>query len=294
MPVRSAGMITVSGHSSVSPGIGLRTQHIEEVLTRRPDIAWFEVHAENYMQDPAALALLARIRDRYPLSLHGVAMSLGSAGPLDRHHLARLKHLTELLDPFLVSEHVAWSANDGMHLNDLLPLPWTEEALDVMTMHVDEVQDVLGRTILLENPSGYLRFQHSTMDEATFLGALVHRTGCGLLCDVNNIYVSAHNIGTSPVEYLDRLPAAAVGEIHLAGHVANVIGNRTVLIDDHASPVSAGVWDLYMEAVIRFGAQPTLIEWDADLPTLDSLLQEAAKAKEVATAVSEGHHAHAA
>jgi uncharacterized protein (UPF0276 family) len=291
MQVRSAGMINGSRHSFVLPGIGLRGQHVEEVLTRRPDIAWFEVHAENYMHDPIALASLTQVRDRYPLSLHGVAMSLGSAGPLDRDHLARLKQLVEALDPFLVSEHMAWSANDGAHLNDLLPLPCTEEALDVMTAHVDEVQGALGRTILVENPSGYLRFRHSTMSEAEFLAELVRRTGCGLLCDVNNIYVSAQNIETDPIEYLDLLPAASVGEIHLAGHAVNTIGNRTILIDDHASRVSDGVWALYREARIRFGGLPTLIEWDADLPALDTLLLEAAQVRDVATTVSEEFHA---
>ncbi len=237
MQVRSAGLHSRPIHTPMLPGIGLRAQHIEEVLIRRPDVAWFEVHAENYMHNPAALALLTRVRDRYPLSLHGVAMSLGSAGPLDRDHLARLKYLVDRLDPFLVSEHMAWSASDGAHLNDLLPLPCTEEALDVMTAHVDEVQQALGRAILVENPSGYLRFRHSTMGEAVFLGELVKRTGCGLLCDVNNIYVSAHNIQTDPIEYLDLLPATAVGEIHLGGHSVNVVGDRNVLIDDHASRV---------------------------------------------------------
>jgi uncharacterized protein len=281
-------------HSTVWPGIGLRAQHTEEVLTRRPDVAWFEVHAENYMHDPAALTSLTRLREQYPLSLHGVAMSLGSAGPLDCQHLARLKCLVDRLDPFLVSEHIAWSANDGAHLNDLLPLPWTEEALDVMTAHVDEVQDVLGRTILVENPSGYLRFRHSTMSEASFLAELVGRTGCGLLCDVSNIYISAHNIETNPIEYLDQLPAASVGEIHLAGHSANMVEGRKVLIDDHASRVPGGVWELYREALLRFESPPTLIEWDANLPTLDTLLAEAAKARFVAGMISGRCHADAA
>jgi hypothetical protein len=253
-----------------------------EVLARRPDVAWFEVHPENYMHDPIALAALERVRSHYPLSLHGVALSLGTAGPLDRGHLDRLKGLVDRLEPFLVSEHMAWGVIDGTHFNDLLPLPCTEEALETMSLHVDEVQDVLGRRILVENPSGYLRFRHSTMDEAVFLGELVRRTGCGLLCDINNIYVSAHNIQTDPIEYLALLPAAAVEEIHLAGHAVNIVGNRTVLIDDHASRVSGGVWALYREALTRFGCRPSLIEWDAELPPLDTLLAEAVKAADIA------------
>jgi uncharacterized protein len=282
MDVRPAGSIPSSCHTPALPGVGLRAPHLEEVLACRPDVAWFEVHPENYMYDPVALAALERVRSHYPLSLHGVALSLGSAGPLDRQHLDRLKTLVNRLDPFMVSEHMAWSVNDGAHFNDLLPLPCTEEALETMSSHVAEIQDVLGRTILVENPSGYLRFRHSTMGEATFLAELVRRTGCGLLCDVNNIYVSAQNIRTDPIEYLDLLPAAAIGEIHLAGHAVNIVGNRTVLIDDHASRVSDGVWALYREALTRFGYRSTLIEWDADLPPLDTLLSEAARAGDVA------------
>lgn len=282
MDVRPANQITHPRAMPALPGIGLRAPHMEAVLACRPDVAWFEVHPENYMHDPMALAALEQVRSHYPLSLHGVALSLGSAGPLDRCHLDRLKGLVDRLDPLLVSEHMAWSVNDGAHFNDLLPLPCTEEALETMSSHVNEAQDVLGRRILVENPSGTLRFRHSTMGEAVFLAELVRRTGCGLLCDVNNIYVSAHNIQTSPIEYLDLLPAAAVGEIHLAGHAMNITGNWTVLIDDHASSVSDGVWALYRQALIRFGRQPTLIEWDADLPPLDTLLSEAAKAGDVA------------
>jgi uncharacterized protein len=294
MNVRPAGSITSSISAPALPGIGLRAQHLEEVLACRPDVAWFEIHAENYMHDPVALASLERVRAHYPLSLHGVALSLGSAGPLDRGHLDRLKCLVDRLDPFLVSEHMAWSVIDGVHFNDLLPLPCTEEALQTMSSHVDEVQDVLGRRILVENPSGYLRFRHSTMSEAVFLTELVRRTGCGLLCDVNNIYVGAQNIETDPIEYLDLLPAAAVGEIHLAGHAVKIVGNRSVLIDDHASRVCGRVWALYREALTRFGCQPTLIEWDADVPPLDTLLSEAAKARYVATTLPGRNNADAA
>jgi len=282
MDIWPAGSIASVRPVPASPGVGLRAPHIEAVLADRPDVAWFEVHPENFMHDPTAVAALERIRSQYPLSLHGVALSLGSAGPLDWKHLQRLKGLVDRLDPFLVSEHMAWSVNEGAHFNDLLPLPCTEEALDTMTAHVHQIQDLLGRRILIENPSGYLRFRHSTMGEAVFLGELVRRTGCGLLCDINNIFVSAQNIRTDPIAYLDQLPAAAIGEFHLAGHAINTVGNRTVLIDDHASCVSDGVWALYRQALIRFGYHPTLIEWDADLPPLDILLAEAGKARDVA------------
>lgn len=275
-------------------GVGLRSPHIAEVLARRPGVAWLEVHPENYMYSPRALASLEQVRAHYPLSLHGVALSLGSADALDDDHLARLKFLVDRLDPFLVSEHMAWSAVDGVHLNDLLPLPCNEEALGTVADHVDQVQAELGRQILIENPSAYLRFRHSTMDEATFLAELVRRTGCGLLCDVNNLHVSAHNVEFDPMHYLDALSCSAVGEIHLAGHAANNVRSRTILIDDHASPVADSVWTLYRHALERFGNLPTLIEWDADLPPLDTLLAEAAKARDIATAWNEPDHANAA
>ena len=270
----------------------LRT--LTEVIDRRPDVDWLEIHPENYMYDPIGLSSIERIRADYPLSLHGVALSLGSAGPLDADHLARLKAMVDRLDPFLVSEHMAWSATGGVHLNDLLPLPCTEEALAIMVAHVDQMQSELGRRILVENPSGYLRFKHATMSEAVFLGELVRRTGCGLLCDVNNIFVSSHNIGVDPIEYLDTLPREAVGEIHVAGHVANALGDRTILIDDHASAVSDQVWALYAEALRRFGNQPTLVEWDADVPALDVLLAEAVKAGSLGSRFADEVHAHVA
>lgn len=275
-------------------GVGLRSPHVPEVLARRPKVSWFEVHPENYMHNPSDLESLERIRADYPVSLHGVALSLGSAESLDTDHLARLKAMVDRIDPFLVSEHMAWSANDGIHLNDLLPLPCTEEALDVMVAHVDQVQSAIGRSILVENPSGYLRFRHSTMSEAVFLGELVRRTGCDLLCDVNNIFVSAHNIGVDPIGYLDTLPADAVGEIHVAGHVANTVGGRTILIDDHASSVSDQVWALYIQALKRFGHRPTLVEWDAALPALEVLLAEAEKARSLADALHGSSDARAA
>jgi uncharacterized protein len=262
-------------------GIGLRPPHFEEVLARRPRIAWFEVHAENYMLDAVALRALERVRALWPISLHGVSLSLGSAGVVDDAHLSRLAALVERLDPFLVSEHMSWSAVDGVHLNDLLPLPFTAEALGILIGHVSQVQETLGRPILLENPSGYLRFSHSTMSEAEFLAELVRSTGCGVLFDVNNLYVSSQNIGVNALEYMSALPPGAVGEMHLAGHSVNHVLGHEVLIDDHGSKVSDPVWELYQYAVGRFGGLPTLIEWDNDLPALDVLLQEARKAADI-------------
>jgi len=193
-----------------------------------------------------------------------------------------------------VSEHLSWSATGGSHLNDLLPLPYTEEALHVVVRHVDQVQSAIRRTILIENPSSYLRYKHSTISESEFLDAIVRRTGCGLLCDVNNIYVSAQNLGTNPEAYLNALPGAAIQEFHLAGHSTNEIGEVTVLIDDHASRVCAKVWDLYSYALNQVGERPTLIEWDSDLPTLEILLDEAGKARRIATSGREHRRAIAA
>jgi uncharacterized protein (UPF0276 family) len=265
--------------ASLSPGVGLRTAHIGEILEHRPDIGWLEVHPDNYMADPTALALLERVRKHYPLSLHGVGLSLGTAGPLNRRYVGRLKSLIERLEPFLVSEHLAWSMIDDAHLNDLLPLPYTEEALEVMTSHVQQVQAAIGRRILIENPASYLRFRHSTMSEAAFLKELTHSTGCGLLFDVNNLYVSAHNVGLNPVDYFAALPGSAICEFHLAGHAMKTLGGDTVLIDDHGSRVSDDVWALFAEAIRRFGYRPTLVEWDTELPALDVLLGEARRAK---------------
>lgn len=272
---------SASGKPLPSPGVGLRGPHIHELLDRQPDVGWLEVHPENYMADPAALAILDRVRAHYPVSLHGVSVSLGSANCLDIGHLTGLKSLVDRLDPFLVSEHLAWSAIGGAHLNDLLPLPYTDEALEVMVSHVDQIQSALGRTILIENPSTYLRFRHSTMTEAAFLAALTRRTGCGVLLDVNNLYVSAHNVALSLTDYFDVLPGSAIGEIHVAGHAVNHIGERTILIDDHGSPVADGVWALYVRALECYGYRPTLVEWDTSIPPLDILVAEASRARDL-------------
>ena len=287
-------MKSIAENLQPSPGVGLRGPHIQEVLERRPDIGWLEVHPENYMANPAALSMIEKVRACYPLSLHGVSLSLGSVAEVDLHHLGKLKSLVDLLEPFLVSEHLSWSRTGGAHLNELLPLPYTDEALDVMANHVDQVQSALGRRILIENPSTYLRFRHSTMGEAEFLAKLVQRTDCGVLLDVNNLYVSAHNVGLSISDYFALLPASAIGEIHVAGHTVNNIGDQSVFIDDHGSAVADDVWTLYKETVLRYGHRPTLVERDTNLPTLDVLVTEAMQARHLVASLKEGPRADAA
>jgi uncharacterized protein (UPF0276 family) len=262
-------------------GIGLRARHLEEVLAARPPVPWFEVHAENYMGGGIAQRALEEIRRWYPISLHGVGLSLGSADGVDGQHLRRLKALVAWLDPALVSEHLSWSISGGAYLNHLLPLPYTEESLETMCRHVDQAQAALDRRILIENPSSYLRFRHSPIPEPEFLAALARRTGCALLCDVNNVYVTAQNLGLDPVAYLRSLPPALVEEMHLAGHARNDADGQVILIDDHGSPVSPEVWQLYRHATMRFGPVPTLIEWDTDVPPLSVLLEEARRAERI-------------
>jgi uncharacterized protein (UPF0276 family) len=266
------------GSLPVGAGIGLRSPHVAEVLATRPALPWLEVHPENYLGGgPAARALDALRRD-YPVTFHAVGLSVGSADGVDRRHLERIRRLADRVEPALVSEHLAWSQVDGAYLNHLLPLPYTEESLAVVCRNVDEVQAALGRPVLIENPSGYLRFAASTIPEAEFLAEVARRTGCGLLCDVNNVHVTTQNLALDPIAYLDALPAAAVGEIHLAGHSVNDVDGRSLLIDDHGSPVGPPVWRLYEHAIRRFGAVPTLVEWDTDIPPLEVLVAEARRA----------------
>ena len=258
-------------------GIGLRFQHHQAVVESRPAVAWLEVHTENYMGGGAPLRYLDLIRRDYPISLHGVGLSLGSAAGIDVTHLERIRHVIERIEPGLLSEHLSWSVAADTYLADLLPLPMTEEAFDVVCRNVDQTQAHLNRRILLENPSSYLQFQHSTIPEWEFLAAVADRTGCGILCDVNNIYVSAHNHGWRASAYLEALPPANIGEIHLAGHtVRRLEGGGTLRIDDHSSRVEPDVWALYAQALERFGCVPTLIEWDTNVPPLEVLLEEAA------------------
>ncbi len=262
-------------------GVGLRFRHHQAVLEERPPIAWFEVHTENYMGGGCVPGYLDAIRRDYPISLHGVGLSLGSAEGLDAGHLERVRSVIERIEPGLVSEHLSWSISGGTYLADLLPLPLTEEALDTVCRHVDQVQSYLKRRILVENPSTYLRFRHSTIPEWEFLAEVALRTGCGILCDVNNIYVSANNHGWNALTYLDALPPSAVAEVHLAGHSARQLDHGRVLcIDDHGSRVVQPVWDLFAQALKRFGTVPTLIEWDTNVPSLDVLMEEAAIAEE--------------
>ena len=286
-------------HSSPIPakaGIGLRFQHHQAVLDRRPDVAWMEVHTENYMGGGTPLRYLDAIRRDVPISLHGVGLSLGSAEGLDPAHLERIKQVAERIEPGLMSEHIAWSVVDGNYLADLLPLPMTEEALDVVCQNVGQMQNYLDRRILVENPSTYVTFCHSTIPEWEFMAAVAARTGCGILCDVNNIYLSAQNHGWDASAYIAKLPPAAIGEIHLAGHaVRQLADGRTLRIDDHGSAVIPQVWALYQEALARFGPVPTLIEWDNNVPLLETLLAEARRAAAFIWDVEhEGAHADAA
>lgn len=256
-------------------GIGLRTPHFEELARRRPPLPFLEVHGENFFADGGpALAWLERFRADYAISLHGVGLSLGSADPLDGAHLARLERLAERIEPALVSEHLCWSSIGGTHLGELLPLPWSEEALAHVCGRVSEVQDRLGRRILVENVCSYVRFACSTIPEGEFVAEVARRTGCGVLLDVNNAWVNAANHGTDAREFLAAIDPASVGEIHLAGFEATPDG----LVDTHGAPVHPEVWALFEEAVGRLGPVPTLVEWDTDIPALDVLLAEAARA----------------
>jgi len=265
-------------------GIGLRMPHHGQVLATRPQAAWFEVHPENFMANESALAELERVREHYPLSLHAVGLSLGSAGGVDPAHLERLRQLRCRLEPGLVSDHLSWSLHGGHYLPDLLPLPYSEEALDIVCRNVQQVQQALGTAILVENPSTYLRFTASVIPEAQFLAALAQRTGCGVLFDVNNVYVSACNQRSDAdavlSEWCAALDPASIGEIHLAGHaIVQTATGEELRIDDHGDRTCKAVWALYEQAIRHFGARPTLIEWDTRLPAFEVLQEEAAHAQ---------------
>lgn len=259
-------------------GIGLRTAHHREVLSTKPPVPWFEVHSENYFCDGGPnLRFLDAIRTDYPVSLHGVGLSLGSTDPMNMEHLARLKTLIRRCQPCLVSEHLSWSSIAGRYANDLLPLPYTEEALHHISERIRKTQDYLGRQILIENLSSYISFVESTIPEWEFLTAVSRSTGCGILLDVNNVYVSAVNNDFDPQRYIQAIPAAAIHELHLAGfHDAG-----DCLIDTHDTSVSDAVWELFRYTVMHHGLKPTLIEWDSNLPALSALLGEAAKAQSI-------------
>ena len=284
-------MMTPTAQHAVSPaqvpglpyraGLGLKTEHFTEVLETRPDIGFFEVHAENYMVAGGPFHhYLGLIRAQYPLSLHGVGLSIGGEAPLDREHLARLATLIERYQPQSFSEHLAWSSHGPVFLNDLLPLAYDACTLERVCEHVDQVQSALKRPMLLENPSTYLQFQRSTLDETDFISQIVRRTGCGLLLDVNNVYVSCINHQRDPLTYIDALPLHAVGEIHLAGFAEDTdsLGDR-LLIDDHGAPIDNAVWQLYAQVLARTGAVATLIERDNQVPAFSVLQAEARQAE---------------
>jgi len=265
-------------------GIGLRQPHYREVFETAPELGFVEVHSENFFLDGgASMHALERARAAYPVSLHGVGLSIGSADRLAEQHLAQLVRLVERIEPALVSEHLCWGAIDGLHFNDLLPLPSTYEALALVSERVDRVQNVLGRHILIENVSAYVEYRDRELTETAFLAELARRSGCGILFDVNNLYVNAKNFGFDAYARLAELPASAIGQIHLAGHT-EVDG---CLIDTHGSRVCAEVWALYDAACRRYGPKPTLIEWDTDLPPLEVLLDEAGRARSIAACAAE-------
>jgi len=266
------------GPIPASAGIGLRSVHHEALLAELPPVGFIEAHTENYFHaGGAAVRALLRARANYPLSLHGVGLGLGSADGVDRDHLARVARAVERFEPALLSEHACWGHAGGEYFNDLLPLPYTEEAARVLARQVSEAQDFLGRQLLIENVSAYVAFADSQLSEWDFLGEVVARSGCGLLLDVNNVYVSACNLGLDSRAYIAGLPRTAVQEIHLAGHARN----GAVLVDNHGSRVCEAVWDLYRQAIARFGPIPTLIEWDTDIPPLATLVEESARADQL-------------
>ncbi|EAU43659.1 MNIO family bufferin maturase [Salipiger bermudensis] len=265
-----------------APGVGYKPQHYAEILAGAGPIGWLEIHAENYMGDGGRpLAQLRALAERFPISVHGVGLSIGGEGRLDAEHLARLKHLVGWLNPASFSEHLAWSTHDSAFLNDLLPLPYTNATLDRVVAHVDEVQDTLGRQMLLENPSSYLAFSESTWDEPDFLREIARRTGCGLLLDVNNVFVSATNLGFTPQAYIDGFALDQVGEIHLGGHDEDEDDHGApLLIDSHGREVADPVWALLSHTLVRSGPKPLLIEWDTDVPAWPVLAEEARRAEE--------------
>ncbi len=279
MPQYPSGPLPDAATIPVAAGIGLRAAHFEAVTQTLPAVGWLEIHPENYLGGGAPLAYLEAARAHYPVSMHGVGLSLGSADGLDPAHLARLVTFARRIEPGLVSEHLSWSMHRGTYFNDLLPLPYTEESVAVVCRNIDQAQEAFGRRILVENASTYLQFKHSTIAEPDFMRAVAEQTGCGILLDVNNVYVSCENHGWDAAVYLETMSSAPVAEIHLAGHAENRVGERIVRIDDHGSRVAPAVWSLYERALALLGPMPTLIEWDTAMPPLEVLLAEAAAAQ---------------
>ena len=277
-------------------GVGLKAEHYRTIVETLPDVGFFEVHAENYMgAGGPPHRCLSAIRERYPLSLHGVGLSIGADRPLDEDHLQRLKRLIERYRPGLFSEHLAWSSHDSSFLNDLLPVPYTAETLTRVIEHIDQVQNALRRQMLLENPSTYLAFAESTYSEIDFIAEVVRRTGCGLLLDVNNVYVASTNQEWDPIAYIEAYPLAHVQEIHIAGYTREADDKgRPLLIDTHNRPVEEIDWSLYAHAVTLIGPVPTLIEWDADVPDWPTLKREADRAEAIMLATRPEAVRHAA
>ncbi len=283
--------------STIPPrgGVGLKAQHYRTIIESEPEIGFFEVHAENYMgAGGPPHRYLTAIRERYPLSLHGVGLSIGADRQLDRDHLQRLRVLIERYEPGLFSEHLAWSTHDSGFLSDLLPVPYTAETLARVCEHIDQVQEVVGRQMLLENPTTYLAFTESTYSEIDFIAEVARRTDCGLLLDVNNVHVASTNQLWDPVLYIERYPLSRVQEIHLAGYTPEADEKgRPLLIDTHDRPVDTVVWDLFASAIKLTGPVPTLIEWDADVPAWGELHAEARRAETIMAACCNEGVAHA-
>ena len=264
-----------------TPGVGYKPQHFDELCADPGPVSWIEVHAENYMGDGGRpLAQLAALAERFAISVHGVGLSIGGETPLDKEHLARLKKLCDWIKPASFSEHLAWATHGAEFMNDLLPLPYTPDTLARVAAHINQVQDVLGRQMLLENPSSYLKFAESTLSETDFLSQVVHNTGCGLLLDVNNVFISATNLGVSPHAYIDAYPTDKVGELHVGGHDEDTDENgAALLIDSHGKPVVDPVWALLEYTLSQTGPAPVLVEWDNDVPDWPTLRKEAERAE---------------
>lgn len=288
-PASQPGGIPTRTALPAAAGLGFKPEHFAQIETMRPALGFFEVHAENYMgAGGPPHRMLGALRRDYAISLHGVGLSIGGPARPDRDHLARLRALIERYQPESYSEHLAWSSHEDAYLNDLLPLPYTPQTLALVCDHIDAVQTALGCTMLLENPSTYVIFEQSTIPETDFLAEIARRTGCGLLLDVNNVFVSCTNHRTDPRAYLADFPLARVGEIHLGGHAEEMLPSGPLLIDAHGSPVADPVWTLYAEVIARTGALATLIEWDNDVPAFPVLLAEAERAAHLLAAAREG------
>ncbi len=263
-------------------GIGLRSPHYQEILDTMPDLGWFEIHPENYFCGGIHKHFLDQIAEHYSLSMHAVGLSLGADQPVDKDHLNAFKTLINRYNPFIISDHISWSASGNAHLNDLLPLPYTQETLKRVCANIDQVQNELGRRMLVENPSTYIAFKDNDMSEAEFMNAVCMQTQCGMILDVNNIYVQSHNHGIDPYAYIETIDHAHIGEIHLAGHIEKPVNDtHTILIDTHNQTICDPVWALYDYVIQKTGGAPTLIEWDQDFPPLKTLLSEAKKARHI-------------